>query len=54
MLEFALDMIEALNQYNRTNEFLITRGLSLSLRVGVNTGPVVAVCYFSFYSLSFF
>lgn len=42
MLDFAMEMIEALNIYNRSNEFLLTRGLALSLRVGINTGPVVA------------
>jgi len=42
MLDFGMDMLSALTEYNRTNEYLLSRGLSLSLRVGINTGPVVA------------
>ena len=54
MVEFAMEMIEALNIYNHSNEFLTSRGLTLSLRVGVNTGPVVAVLLILLLSSDFF
>ena len=37
MCHFALDMIKALNDFNVANP-----GNKLDLRVGINTGPVVA------------
>jgi len=42
VIDFALDMIEALHQYNETCQLLKSRSLTLNLRVGINTGPVVA------------
>ena len=37
MLQFAIDMIEVLKEYNNTT------GRQLQIRIGINTGPVLAV-----------
>lgn len=42
MIDFALDMIETLQRYNESCALLKSRSLSLNLRIGINTGPVVA------------
>lgn len=42
VIDFAMEMIETLHRYNETCQLLKSRSLFLSLRIGINTGPVVA------------
>jgi class 3 adenylate cyclase len=42
VIDFAMDMTAALHRYNETCQILKSRSLSLNIRIGINTGPVVA------------
>jgi len=42
VIDFAMEMREALNRYNETCHLLKSRSLALNIRIGINTGPVVA------------
>jgi class 3 adenylate cyclase len=42
MIDFAFEMIDTLHKYNDSCAILKSRSLSLNLRIGINTGPVVA------------
>jgi len=42
IIDFAMDMTAALHLYNDTCEILKSRSLALNIRIGINTGPVVA------------
>ncbi len=42
IIDFAMDMTTALHRYNDTCQILKSRSLALNIRIGINTGPVVA------------
>lgn len=42
VIDFAMEMTSALHRYNDTCTILKSRSLTLNIRIGINTGPVVA------------